>query len=131
MTDFFTREWVESFARRWNGDTEMVAPLFAHGFSAVVALGYSDREEPSVLLNVEYGRIERAGRYVGTTQPKVDWDLRATPVQWAIWKENPLALSGVGVAVNTGQLRFKVGDYRKLMRTPELATAFLRFFKLL
>jgi hypothetical protein len=131
MADIFTREWIESFANKWNADNEMVVPLFTHGFSAVIALGYAAHEDPSVLIEVENGRVARAGLYHAATTPTVDWDLRATPAQWAAWKKKPLEIMGVSVAVNSGQLQFKAGDYRKLMRTPDLAKAFLRFFTLL
>ena len=131
MADMFTREWVESFASRWNSDNEMVIPLFTQGFSAVIALGYPTQADPAVLLEVENGRVSRAGLYQAATCPPIDWDLRASPGQWAAWKEKPLEITGVSVAVNKGLLEFRAGEYRKLMRTPDLAKAFLRFFALL
>lgn len=131
MADLFSREWIEAFVARWNGDNEMVVPLFTQGFSGVIALGYADQNDPSVLLEVEHGRVSRAGPYLAATRPKLDWDLRASAAQWAAWKKKPLEIMGVSVAVNRGDLQFKAGDYRKLMRTPELAKAFLRFFTLL
>ncbi len=131
MADIFTRDWVESFADRWNRDNDMVIPLFTQGFSAVIALGYPTQADPLVLLEVENGRVARAGLYHAATCPPIDWDLRASPAQWAAWKQKPLEITGVSVAVNQGQLQFKAGDYRKLMRTPDLAKAFLRFFALL
>jgi len=131
MDELFSRDWIEAFAARWNADNEMVVPLFTQGFSAVIALGHVTREDPSVLIEVENGRVSRAGPYLAATRPQIDWDLRATPAQWAAWKKKPLEITGVSVAVNKGDLQFKAGDYRKLMRTPELAKAFLRFFTLL
>ena len=131
MADFFTREWVETFATRWNADNDMVVPLFTHGFSAVIAFGYSFQADPSVVVEVDHGRVARAGLYNAVTKPAIDWDLRATPEQWAAWKKKPLEIMGVSVAVNRGQLEFRSGDYRKMMRTPDLAKAFLRFFTLL
>jgi len=130
--EFFTQTWVESFAQKWNADTEMVKPLAETGFSAVIAFGYPGQETPSVLLDVVKGKVERAGLVNKVAQlPDIDWDLRALPEQWLMWRTKPLTLSGLGVAVQNGQLVFKAGDYRKMIRTPSLANPFLRFFNLL
>jgi len=130
--EFFTQAWVEGFAQKWNADTEMVKPLAETGFSAVIAFGYPGQETPSVLLDVVKGKVERAGLVNKVAQlPDIDWDLRALPEQWLMWSTKPLTLSGLGVAVQNGQLVFKAGDYRKMIRTPSLANPFLRFFNLL
>jgi hypothetical protein len=130
--EFFTQTWVEAFARKWNSDAEMVDPLAQIAFNAIVALGYPNAETPSVLFEVENGKIRRAGLYNRVAKlPSINWDLRALPEQWTMWQSKPLALSGLSVEVQNEQLQFKVGDYRKLIRTPNLANPFLRFFKLL
>ena len=130
--EFFTHEWVEGFARKWNSDAEMVDPLAQIEFSAIIALGYPNSETPSALFKVSHGKIKRAGLYNKAAQlPAIDWDLRALPEQWTLWQTKPLTLSSLGVAVQNEQLQFKVGDYRKMIRTPNLANPFLRFFKLL
>ena len=129
---FFTHEWVEGFARKWNSDAEMVDPLAQIEFSAIIAFGYPNLDTPSVLFEVRHGKIQRAGLYNKAAQlPAIEWDLRALPEQWTLWQTKPLTLSGLGVAVQNEQLQFKVGDYRKMIRTPNLANPFLRFFKLL
>ena len=130
--EFFTRQWVEAFAQKWNRDAEMTGPLAQIGFTAIVAFGYPNREEPSVLLEVNNGKVERAGLFNKVSQsPVIDWDLRALPEQWVSWQSKPLTLSALGVAVQNQQLQFKAGDYRKMIRTPALANPFLRFFNLL
>ncbi len=130
--EFFTQAWVEGFAQKWNADAEMVKPLAETGFCAVLAFGYPGQEAPSILLDVVNGKVERAGLVNKVAQlPVIDWDLRALPEQWLMWRTKPLTLSGLGVAVQNGQLQFKAGDYRKMIRTPSLANPFLRFFNLL
>jgi len=130
--EFFTHEWVETFARKWNSDAEMVDPLAQIEFSAMVAFGYSNLDIPSVLFEVNHGEIKRAGLYHKVAKlPVIDWDLRALPEQWTMWQTKPLTLSSLSIAVQNGQLQFKAGDYRKMIRTPNLANPFLRFFKLL
>jgi len=130
--DFFTQAWVEGFAQKWNADTEMVAPLAAVGFSAVIAFGYPGQALPCVMLEIANGKVEYAGIVNKVAQlPEIAWDLRALPEQWLMWRTRPLTLSNLGVAVQNGLLVFKAGDYRKMIRTPALANPFLRFFKIL
>ena len=130
--EFFTQAWVENFAQKWNADTEMIEPLAEAGFSAVIAFGYPGQAQPSVMLEIANGKVAYAGIVNKVAQPpKIDWDLRALPEQWLMWHSKPLTLSSLGVAVQNGQLQFKAGDYRKMIRTPSLANPFLRFFNLL
>lgn len=130
--EFFTRQWVEAFAQKWNRDPDMVGPLSQIGFGGVIAFGYPGQEQPSVLLEVENGKVKHAGLFhPGTQLPPLAWDLRALPEQWVMWQSKPLTLSTLGVAVQNQQLQFKTGDYRKMIRNPALATPFLRFFNLL
>jgi hypothetical protein len=130
--EFFTRQWIEAFAQKWNRDPEMTGPLAQIGFSAIVGFGYPNHAEPSVLLQVNNGKVERAGLFNKVAQsPALDWDLRALPEQWVAWQTKPLTLSNLGLAVQNQQLQFKAGDYRKMIRTPALANPFLRVFKLL
>jgi hypothetical protein len=131
MSLMFTREWIESFANAWNGDPEMVRPLSEARFSAIVALGLANHEDPFALLEVNDGRVARAGVFNPANSPKPDWDLRAALEQWQVWKKEGLGLNGLGVAVSSGKLQFRAGDYRKMIRNPQLATAFLRFFRIL
>ena len=130
--EFFTRQWVESFAQKWNRDTAMTEPLAQIDFSAIIAFGYPSSDLPCVLLEVNNGKIKRAGLYNPVAKmPAIDWDLRALPEQWVMWQSKPLTLLTLGVAVQNQQLQFKTGDYRKMIRTPGLANPFLRFFQLL
>ena len=130
--EFFTRQWVEAFAQKWNRDADMVGPLAQIGFSGVIAFGYPGQAQPSVLLEVKSGKVKHAGMFhAGTQLPVIDWDLRALPEQWVMWQSKPLTLNTLGVAVQNQQLQFKAGDYRKMIRNPALANPFLRFFNLL
>jgi hypothetical protein len=131
MAEMFSGDWAGEFAKRWNDDQEMVGPLGAAGFSAIVAFGYSNQENPSVLLEIQGGKVVRADIYNPSNSPKPDWDLRATPEQWTTWKKDGLSLAKLGITVSGGQLQFRTGDYRKMIRTPQLAAPFLRCFQLL
>lgn len=130
--EFFTRRWVESFARKWNQDTEMTEPLAEIGFTAIVGFGYPNHPNPSVLLAVNNGKVTRAGLFNTVSRPlAVDWDLRALPEQWMMWQAKPLTLATVSIAVQNQQLQFEVGDYRKMIRTRSLANPFFRFFRII
>ena len=130
--EFFTRQWVEGFAQKWNRDAEMTGPLAEIGFTAIIGFGYPNSPDPSVLLEVKDGKVARAGLFNKLSQPAaIDWDLRALPEQWVMWQTKPLSLSTVSVAVQNQQLQFKTGDYRKMIRTHALANPFFRFFKIL
>ena len=131
MDGLFSREWVEQFAAKWNADPDMVGPLNTIGFKGIIAFGYVDAEHPVILLEIAEGRVLKAGLFNAKTNPVIDWDLRAKPEQWDAWKKNPLTLSKLGVTVSSGQLKFMKGDYRKMIRNPNMATAFLRCFNLL
>ena len=107
----------------------MVIPLAAANFNAILALGLSMQADPSVLLEIRDGKVLHAGSFIPGGDVTLDWDLRANPEQWQKWQKEGLQLSGLGVAVATGKLQFKAGDYRKMIRTPSLAGPFLRFFR--
>jgi hypothetical protein len=131
MESLFSREWVERFASQWNENPDMVEPLAAASFSSIIAFGLANEINPAVLVEVKDGRIEKAGLHNAANSPAANWDLRATPEQWAKWKKEGLGIAGLGVAVASGHLQFRNGDYRKMIRTPQMAGPFLKFFTLL
>lgn len=131
MEGLFSRSWVERFATQWNANLDMVEPLAAANFNSIIAFGLSAETNPAVLLEVRSGKVEKAGVFIATNSPAFDWDLRATPENWAKWRKEGMGIAGLGVAVATKQLEFRMGDYRKMIRTPSLAGPFLKFFTLL
>lgn len=131
MERLFSREWVEHFASQWNANTDMVEPLAAANFDSIIAFGFADEINPAALVEVKNGKVEKAGVFIPANSPAPDWDLRAAPASWAKWKKEGLGIAGLGVAVATKQLEFRAGDYRKMIRTPQLAGPFLKFFTLL
>ncbi len=127
----FTKQWLEAFAQRWNADPEMVHPLAKARFTSKIGFGFIDSKDPAVVLEVEEGRVARAGSFNPTAHTKLDWDLRATPEQWTIWRQEGLGFMALGVAVSSKQLEFHAGDYRKMIRNPDLAAPFLKTSTLL
>lgn len=131
MSLLFTRQWIEDFGARWNGDPEIVDALAAEHFTAIVALGFSSQTNPIALLDIREGRIIQTGLYSSRRDITPDWDLRASAEQWESWRKSGFSFNSLGVAVSSGKLEFRKGDYRRLLRTPNLVKAFLRFFELL
>lgn len=131
MEGLFSQQWAERFSSQWNTNSDMVDPLAAANFNSIIALGFADEIHPAVLVEVKNGRIEKAGLHNPASSPAANWDLRAAPEQWAKWQKEGLGIAGLGVAVASGNLQFRNGDYRKMIRTPQLAGPFLKFFTLL
>ncbi|MGD8999384.1 MAG: SCP-2 sterol transfer family protein [Granulosicoccaceae bacterium] len=128
MAQLFSYEWMQGLADRWNRDTEMLDNLAQAGFSASIGFGHKGDEHPAGVVEVKDGRIRYAGNYDGQ---ELDWDLRASPDDWRAWIEQGFGLDKLGVAVSSGRLAFAAGDYRKMIRTPNLAKPFLRNFELM
>ncbi|MBZ0106254.1 MAG: hypothetical protein K8H84_11555 [Sulfuricella denitrificans] len=131
MEELFSQQWAERFASQWNANSDMVAPLAEANFDSIIALGFADEIHPVVQVEVKNGKIEKAGLHDPAISPAANWDLRASSGQWAKWQKEGLGIAGLGVAVASGNLQFRNGDYRKMIRTPQLAGPFLKFFTLL
>lgn len=131
MEKLFSREWVERFAGQWNANTDMVGPLASANFDSIIAFGFAAELNPAVLLEVKNGKVVKAGVFSPASSPAPNWDLRASSENWEKWKKEGLGIAGLGVAVATKQMEFRSGDYRKMIRTPQLAGPFLKFFTLL
>jgi hypothetical protein len=130
MVEMFSQEWAKGFSERWNNTAEMTEPLGQAKFCSTIGFGYQEEEHPRIKLTVVDGRVSDSGPYT-PSEEKLDWDLRATPEQWAIWRKEPLTIIGLGVAVARGMIHFKAGDYRGMIRQMQLAKPFLHFFTIL
>ena len=128
MARLFSDEWMYMLADRWNADTDMVDNLAQAGFCATIGFGHKGDEHPAGVVEVKDGRVQFAGGYEGQ---ELDWDLRADPQDWQEWLEQGFGLDKLGVAVSSGRLSFMVGDYRQMIRNPNLAKPFLRNFDLM
>lgn len=127
----FSKEWVEKLAARWNSDPDMVEPLAKARFNSKIGFGFSEFADPSVVLEVAEGKVVWAGTFDPARHSSLDWDLRANPEQWVKWRQEGLGFMALGVAVSSKQLEFRAGDYRKMIRNPDLAAPFLKVFTLL
>ena len=128
MAKIFSSDWMQGFAQAWNADAEMIDNLAAAGFTSTIGFGCSGDEQPVGIVKVESGKVTYAGDYQGQ---ELDWDMRADVEAWQEWISEGFGLEKLGVAVSSGKLDFVVGDYRKMIRNPNMAKPFLRHFELM
>jgi hypothetical protein len=128
MAKLFSDEWMRSFAEQWNEDSEMVDNLSEAGFNSTIGFGCSEDETPVGIVEVRNGRVMYAGEFQNQA---LDWDLRADLDAWKEWLTEGFGFDKLGVAVATGKLNFVAGDYRQMIRHPNMAKPFLRHFELM
>lgn len=128
MARLFSDEWMKAFAERWNADREMVDNLTDAGFSSTIGFGCSGDEKPAGIVEVKNGRVMYAGEFQGQA---LDWDMRADLEAWQEWLTEGFGFEKLGVSVATGKLNFVAGDYRQMIRYPNMAKPFLRHFELM
>ena len=128
MAKLFSDEWINELKDAWNRTPEVKDKLAEIGFNAVITCGYKDDQLPKCVFVVENGEAVRAGLYGGEV---ADWDMRADEQDWYKWVEKPLSMASMGVAVATGKLKFKKGDYASMIKNPSMAGPFIRSFALM
>lgn len=128
MSLLFSDAWMKAYADCWNKDEKMVQTLADNQFSGRIGYGFLGQATASGLLVVRLGKVERAGAYQAET---LDWELRAAREDWKTWDEEGLGLERFGYVIAHKKLQFPKGDARLMMRTPALASAFLRSFDLM
>ena len=128
MAKIFSTDWMQNFAEAWNADSAMIDNLAAAGFTSTIGFGCSEDEQAVGVIKVENGRVTYAGDYQGQ---HLDWDMRADVEAWQEWISDGFGFEKLGVAVSSGKLKFLVGDYRKMIRNPNMAKPFLRHFELM
>ncbi|WP_126456474.1 SCP-2 sterol transfer family protein [Sulfuriflexus mobilis] len=128
MAKLFSDEWMKSFAKLWNADRDMVENLSEAGFSSSIGFGCVGDKKPVGIVEVKEGRVVYAGEFQGQA---LDWDLRAEVDAWKEWLTEGFGFDKLGVSISTGKLSFVAGDYRQMIRYPNMAKPFLRHFELM
>lgn len=125
MSDLFTSDWMSKFKDAWNSEPELTDPLQKIGFNSIIGYGFAGEAEPSGYIKVENGQVTDAGSYNG--EP-LNWDLRASDSQWNTFLSKEMGMTGLGLAVTTGKLKFKTGDFSAMVKDPRMATPFIKSF---
>ena len=128
MAELFTDAWINKLKDAWNEEEDVAKKLAEIDFSSVIACGYKEEEEPRCVFIVENGEAVKAGLYNGETP---NWDMRASKNDWLKWVEKPLGMTGMGMAVTTGKLKFKKGDFSAMIKNPAMAGPFIKSFALM
>jgi putative sterol carrier protein len=128
MADLFSEEWMNSLKDLWNNDPEVKDKLADIGFNSVIACGFKDDDDPRGVFVVENGEATRAGAWSGEAP---DWDMRASDEHWKKWMNKPLGMASMGMAVTTGKLKFKKGDFKAMIKDPRMAGPFVKSFALM
>ncbi|MEW5823721.1 MAG: SCP-2 sterol transfer family protein [Pseudomonadota bacterium] len=95
MAALFSAEWMNALKEAWNADPEVRGRLEEIGFNSIIACGFKDEDQPRGVFVVEKGACVRAGDYDGSP---ADWDMRATPDNWAKWAQEGIGMAGAGQA---------------------------------
>jgi putative sterol carrier protein len=130
MAAIFSADWMNQLKDAWNAEPEVREKLAEIGFNSVIYCGFKDEENPRGLFVVENGVCVRAGDWVDS-DPPANWDMRADLKDWLKWVENGIGMMGRGTAFATGKLKFKVGDYKAMLKDPRMANPFVKSFGLM
>jgi hypothetical protein len=128
MSALFSDEWMKQLMDAWNAAPDVKDKLAEIGFNSVICCGFKDEENPRGVFVVENGVCVRAGDWNGES---ADWDMRADMSDWLKWVKKGIGMVGLGTAYATGKLKFKVGDYKAMMKDPRMAGPFVKSFGLM
>lgn len=128
MSGLFSSDWMNGFMSAWNGTDELSGALEKIGFNSVIGYGFPDDDAPCGVITVENGKVVNAGPFDGQ---ELSWDMRATEAQWQKWMKKAPGMAGLGLAVTSGKLKFKVGDYGAMLKDPRMANPFIKSFSVM
>jgi hypothetical protein len=126
MAELFDDEWMKSFQTIWNADPGLKDALAKIGFNSVIGYGMPGEDTPKGFIAVENGEVINAGAYNGET---LSWDIRADQKNWEKWLSKGIGMAGMGMAVTTGKMKFKTGDFKAMVKDPRMATPFVKSFE--
>ena len=128
MADLFCQEWMEKFVGVWNDSEEVSGGLAKAGFTATMGCGFKGDDAATGILVVENGIAKSGSAYKGED---LTWDLRADKGTWEKWAAKGVGMTGLGIAVTSGKLKFAKGDYGTMIKNPALAGPFVKVFGLM
>jgi hypothetical protein len=125
MSELFSDDWMKKFQQEWNNEPELADALAKIEFSSVIGYGFKGDDKASGYIKVENGRVTEAGAY---GDQDLNWDMRADDDNWKKWFEKDLGMTGLGMAVTTGKLKFNSGDFKAMIKDPRMAGPFIKSF---
>jgi putative sterol carrier protein len=128
MAEILSAEWANQLKEAWNAEPEVKDKLAEINFTSTICAGFKDEENPRMYFKVENGTCVEAGTWSGQ-QP--NWDMRASKDDWLKWTKKELGMGGMTMAVTTGKLKFKHGDFKSMIKDPRMAGPFVKSFGLM
>lgn len=128
MPDLFADDWMKKFQDEWNNEPDLSGELEKINFSSVIGYGFKGDDQPSGYIKVENGKVTDAGKYDGQS---LNWDMRADSANWEKWFQKELGMTGLGMAVTTGKLKFNAGDFKAMVKDPRMAGPFIKSFSVM
>jgi putative sterol carrier protein len=128
MSDLFSDEWMKKFQQEWNNEADLSDALAKIEFTSVIGYGFKGDAQAKGYINVENGKVTAAGIYDGQN---LNWDMRADEDNWNKWFSKSLGMTGLGMAVTTGKLKFISGDFKAMIKDPRMATPFVKSFSVM
>lgn len=130
MAQLFSAGWMNELKDAWNDEPEVRDKLAEINFNSVIYCGFKNEDDPRGVFVVENGVCVRAGAW-SPSDPAANWDMRADLKDWLKWVEGGIGMAGMGIAFATGKLKFKVGDYKAILKDPRMANPFVKSFGLM
>ena len=130
MAQLFSAEWMNELKDAWNDEPEVRDKLAEINFNSVIYCGFKNEDAPRGVFVVENGVCVRAGAW-SPNDPAANWDMRADLKDWLKWVEGGIGMAGMGIAFATGKLKFKVGDYKAILKDPRMANPVVKSFGLM
>lgn len=128
MSQLFSDIWMKNYQNEWNRDSEITSALKNINFNSSIGYGFPDEKAPRGIILIKQGEVIEAGRYRGQ---HLHWDLRAREKHWLEWLNREVGKTGFCLAYATGKLKFIVGDYKSMIKIPNMSRPFIRSFSLM
>ncbi len=125
MADLFDDEWMKTFQGIWNAEPDLKDALAEISFNSVIGYGMPGDDAPRGFIDVQNGEVVAAGGYDGR---ELSWDIRADQKNWEKWLNKGIGMAGMGMAVTTGKMKFKTGDFKSMFKDPRMAGPFIKSF---
>lgn len=128
MSNMFSDEWMKKFQQEWNNEPELADALEKLEFNSIIGYGFKGDDVASGYIKVENGKVTDAGSYDGES---LNWDMRADEDNWQKWFQKEIGMTGLGMAVTTGKLKFSTGDFKAMVKDPRMAGPFVKSFSVM
>ncbi len=123
--ELFSEAWMKGYMEEWNKESALADALAKINFSAKIGYGFVGEDNARSLLTVENGIVVLTEAFNGQ---ELNWDLRASKENWEKWLNKEMRLMNLSVAYTAGKLKFKKGDFARMIKDPRLAMPFVKSF---